>query len=106
MKVTLLAEQQISEILALEDMTALRVGIKGAGCAGLQYEFSIDNAQEGDIIIDLSDGSFQVVIDPISMAYLGEAILDFNDDDPFNKTFVLNNPNAKMTCGCGTSFSM
>jgi Fe-S cluster assembly iron-binding protein IscA len=40
------------------------------------------------------------------MAYLSEAILDFNDDDPFNKTFVLNNPNAKMTCGCGTSFSM
>lgn len=105
MKVTPLAEQQICEILSLEDSTALRVGVKGAGCAGMQYEFLMDEPREDDIVIDLSDGAFYVVIDPISMNYLSEAILDFSAD-PFNKTFVLKNPNAKTTCGCGSSFSV
>ena len=105
MKVTPLAEQQICEILALGDNTALRVGIAGAGCAGMKYEFSMDSPQENDIVIDLADGAFQVVVDPISMNYLNEAVLDFSAD-PFNKTFILQNPNAKTTCGCGSSFGV
>lgn len=107
MKVTPLAEQQISEILSDPSNAgkSLRVGIKGSGCAGFQYGFSVDDIREDDIVIGLCNGDYKIVIDPISLAYVNEATLDFKDD-PFLKTFVLDNPAAKTTCGCGTSFSV
>jgi iron-sulfur cluster insertion protein len=82
----------------------LRVAVQGGGCAGFMYDFFIDDFSMEDFKVDI-DADISVVIDPISAQYLSGSELDYKDE-LFKKQFVINNPNANSSCGCGTSFNI
>lgn len=82
----------------------LRVYIIGGGCSGFQYGFAFEEeVEEGDFLID-NDG-VQMMIDPMSFPYLMGSVVDYKEDLQGSR-FVIDNPNAKTTCGCGSSFSI
>ena len=83
---------------------ALRMSVKGGGCSGFQYEFTFDNKQEEDDFVIEKD-SIKVFVDSMSTQYLMGATLDYKEEK-FNSQFVINNPEVKGTCGCGSSFSI
>jgi iron-sulfur cluster assembly protein len=83
----------------------LRVGIKGGGCSGLSYTFAWETeARVGDEVIEGPD-STKIFVDKKSFIYLNNTVLDY-DTSLMSKGFVFQNPNAKGTCGCGTSFTV
>jgi iron-sulfur cluster assembly accessory protein len=99
------AARRIGEILAKEPAgTMLRVSVEGGGCSGFQYRFDMERAKADDDIVLARDGA-TVLIDAVSLQYLGGAEIDFVDD-LIGAAFKVNNPNAKASCGCGTSFSL
>ncbi len=102
-KVTNRAFKRLSEINAGNDGKALRIAVEGGGCSGFQYEISLGNATEEDIVIE-SDGE-KVIIDAASLPFLENAIIDYADE-LIGARFVIENPNATSSCGCGTSFSI
>ncbi|MGB7932494.1 MAG: iron-sulfur cluster insertion protein ErpA [Gammaproteobacteria bacterium] len=82
----------------------LRIYVTGGGCSGFQYGFSFDESiNEGDIVIDNTGVS--LVIDPMSYQYLIGAEVDYTEGLE-GAQFVVRNPNATTTCGCGSSFSI
>ncbi len=82
----------------------LRVFVQGGGCSGFQYGFQFeDSRDEEDLIVE--NGEVTVVVDPLSFQYLMGAEIDFLDDIQGSR-FVVRNPNASATCGCGSSFSI
>ena len=82
----------------------LRIYISGGGCSGFQYGFSFDEkVGEGDVTIQ--NGDVMLVIDPMSYQYLVGAEVDYTEGLE-GAQFVVNNPNATTTCGCGSSFSV
>lgn len=88
----------------------LRVYITGGGCSGFQYGFTFDEAiADDDLIIEQAcsdaNASVKVLIDPMSYAYLSQAEIDYVSDLQ-GEHFVIRNPHAKTTCGCGSSFSI
>lgn len=82
----------------------LRVAIDGGGCSGFQYQFDLVEAAEEDDLKIERDGA-AAVVDVISMALLKGSEIDFVDELA-GAQFRINNPNAKSSCGCGTSFSV
>jgi iron-sulfur cluster insertion protein len=81
----------------------LRVFVSGGGCSGFQYGFTFDeNIEEGDFSVE--NQGVQLLIDPMSAQYLMGAEIDYKEDLQ-GAQFVIRNPNAKTTCGCGSSFS-
>jgi iron-sulfur cluster assembly protein len=81
----------------------LRLGVLGGGCSGLSYLFKFDpKPRPTDNVLDLEDG--KVFIDPKSMVFLDGMTLDWKDS-LIHSGFVFDNPHAKKSCGCGTSFS-
>jgi iron-sulfur cluster assembly protein len=81
----------------------LRVGVKGGGCSGLSYTFAWEReARLGDEVFEGADGA-KIFVDKKSLLYLDGTVLDY-DTNMISKGFVFNNPNAKTTCGCGSSF--
>lgn len=99
------AARRILKILAKEPGgTALRVSVSGGGCSGFQYDFDLDAARADDDIVIERDGAI-VLIDPVSLPYMGGAEIDFVDD-LIGQSFQIRNPNATASCGCGTSFSI
>ena len=85
--------------------TALRVGVKAGGCSGYEYVFAWERApRETDHVFEGPSGA-KVYVDPRSLRVLGGTTLDY-DTSLLSKGFVINNPHAKSTCGCGTSFSV
>jgi iron-sulfur cluster insertion protein len=81
----------------------LRVFVQGGGCSGLQYGFEFDEQlQDGDLCIE--NQGVKLLIDPMSVQYLGGAEIDFRDGVD-GAQFVIRNPSATTTCGCGSSFS-
>lgn len=82
---------------------ALRVAIEGGGCSGFQYDIKLDEPAEDDLVIGAGDA--KVLIDPVSLPLLENAEIDFSDE-LIGARFVVNNPNASSSCGCGISFSM
>ncbi len=87
------------------DDGGLRVGVKGGGCSGLSYTFGWEGApREGDHVFDGPDGS-KVFVDPKSYQFIQGTTLDY-DTSLVSKGFIFNNPTAKASCGCGTSFSI
>ncbi len=99
------AARRIKEILASEPhKRALRVAVNGGGCSGFQYEFALDSGRNDDDLVIERDGA-TVVIDSVSLAYLGGSEIDFVDD-LIGQAFKVKNPNATASCGCGTSFSI
>ncbi len=102
-KVTDRAFERLAEIGASEQGKALRVAVEGGGCSGFQYEIDLDDVRDGDLVLE--GGGEKVVIDDISLPFLTEAVIDFTEE-LIGARFVINNPNATSSCGCGTSFSM
>lgn len=82
---------------------ALRVAVEGGGCSGFQYEITLDEPSDGDLILE-GDGQ-KVVVDEVSLPFLTNAVIDFTEE-LIGARFVVENPNATSSCGCGTSFSM
>ncbi len=83
----------------------LRIGIKAGGCSGLSYTFAWEPAaREGDHVFDGPEGS-KVFVDPKSFRFIDGTTLDY-DTGLVSKGFIFNNPHAKSSCGCGTSFSV
>lgn len=83
----------------------LRIGIKAGGCSGLSYTFAWEAAPRvGDHVFD-GEGGSKVFIDPKSYRFIDGTTLDY-DTSLVSKGFIFNNPNAKSSCGCGTSFSV
>src|SRR3989338_1778308 len=83
----------------------LRVGVKAGGCSGYEYTFAWEaEGRPTDAVFETPDGA-RVFVDPKSLRLLDGTVLDY-DTSLLSKGFVLNNPNAKGTCGCGFSFSV
>ena len=102
-KVTPRAFERLSEIGAAAQGKALRIAVEGGGCSGFQYEIDLDEPKDDDLI--LADKGEKVVIDSVSLPFLADATIDFTEE-LIGARFVINNPNATSSCGCGTSFSM
>ncbi len=86
------------------DNLKLRVFVTGGGCSGFQYGFTFDEeVQEGDTTVE--NGGVTLLIDPMSIQYLMGAEIDYKEDLS-GAQFVIRNPNATTTCGCGSSFSV
>jgi iron-sulfur cluster assembly accessory protein len=104
-----LTARAVSKVRALvaeeeNDQLKLRVFITGGGCSGFQYGFSFEEiAAEDDATIE-KDG-ITVLVDPMSYQYLVGAEVDYTEGLEGSR-FIVNNPNATTTCGCGSSFSM
>lgn len=101
--VTPRAFARLAEIGAAADGKALRIAVEGGGCSGFQYEIALDDAKDDDLLLT-SDGE-TVIIDSISLPFLADAVIDFTEE-LIGARFVIENPNATSSCGCGTSFSM
>jgi iron-sulfur cluster assembly accessory protein len=102
--VTERAARRIGEILKSEPGAMLRVSVEGGGCSGFQYKFDVDRAKTDDDVTIARDG-VTVLIDSISMQYLAGSQIDFVED-LIGASFKIDNPQAKTSCGCGTSFSL
>jgi iron-sulfur cluster assembly accessory protein len=100
-KVTDRAYARLAEIGAAPK--ALRVAVKGGGCSGFEYEITLDEPADGDLILEA--GGQKVVIDEVSLPFLENATIDFSEE-LIGARFVIENPNATSSCGCGTSFSI
>lgn len=81
----------------------LRVAVSGGGCSGFQYEIVLGQPAPDDLV--LSGQGQKVVIDPVSLPFLANAVIDFSDE-LIGARFVIQNPNAASNCGCGLSFSV
>ena len=101
--VTPRAFERLAEIGAAAQGKALRVAVEGGGCSGFQYEIDLDEAKDGDLILE--GAGEKVVIDDVSLPFLADAKIDFTEE-LIGARFVIENPNATSSCGCGTSFSM
>lgn len=100
------AVKRLSTLLKDEEdkNTKLRIYITGGGCSGFQYGFTFDNNKSDDDLI-IEKESVSIVVDPMSMQYLIGSVLDFTEGLEGSR-FVIKNPNAKATCGCGSSFGI
>jgi len=100
------AAQKVKALIEEEgdDGLKLRVFISGGGCSGFQYGFTFDdNAGEGDIVVE--NQGVKLLVDPMSIQYLMGAEIDYSEGLE-GAQFVIRNPNAQTTCGCGSSFSV
>jgi iron-sulfur cluster assembly accessory protein len=82
----------------------LRLSVMGGGCSGFQYKFDVDRERAEDDIVIARDG-ITMLVDPVSLQYLQGSEIDFVDG-LIGASFKVNNPKAKASCGCGTSFSL
>jgi iron-sulfur cluster assembly protein len=102
--VTEAAAQEVKKLLTQETgKSGLRLEIRGGGCSGMSYGLVFDNAQEKDFVVEAQ--GVKVFVDPKSAIYLKGTTLDFQGGLS-GKGFVLKNPQAKSSCGCGQSFSV
>ncbi|HWS27192.1 MAG TPA: iron-sulfur cluster insertion protein ErpA [Xanthomonadales bacterium] len=99
------AARKVRELMLEEGNPALklRVYIQGGGCSGFQYGFSFDEESQEDDLAVQTDG-VTLIVDPVSLQYLTGAEVDYSESLQ-GAQFVIRNPNAKTTCGCGSSFS-
>lgn len=102
-KVTERAFARLGEIGAGKEGKALRVAVEGGGCSGFQYDIALDEPSEGDLVLE--GAGERVVIDEVSLPFLSGATIDFTEE-LIGARFVIDNPNATSSCGCGTSFAM
>ncbi|WP_353472027.1 iron-sulfur cluster assembly accessory protein [Salipiger sp. H15] len=102
-KVTDRAYERLAEIGAGAQGKALRVAVEGGGCSGFQYEIKLDDAAEDDLVLERAGE--RVVVDSVSLPFLADAVIDFSEE-LIGARFIIENPNATSSCGCGTSFSI
>ena len=100
------AVNKLKELVAEEGNPnlMLRVFVQGGGCSGFSYCFTFDEVKNEDDF-DFVYDSVQVVVDSMSMQYLQDSAIDYKED-AMGSSFVINNPQAVSTCGCGSSFSV
>ena len=106
--VTSIAAEKISELLSEEGKPSagLRVFVQGGGCSGFQYGLMIEEGEpSADVDRIVESNGVRLFVDPISVRYLKGAEVDFVDNLS-GGGFTIKNPNAKSTCGCGSSFSV
>ncbi|QMU57490.1 MAG: iron-sulfur cluster assembly accessory protein [Boseongicola sp.] len=82
---------------------ALRVAVEGGGCSGFQYNIDLDEPADDDLVLE--GAGQKVVVDTVSLPFLSDSVIDFSDE-LIGARFVIENPNAASSCGCGISFSM
>ena len=99
-KVTNRAFKRLSEINAANEGKALRIAVEGGGCSGFKYNFSFDDKIEKDDII-----FNKTIIDKVSLNIISGSIVDFKKE-MIGEAFVISNPKATASCGCGLSFSV
>ena len=100
------AASKVKELIQDEgnDALMLRVFISGGGCSGFQYGFTFDEeVGEGDTVVE--NEGVKLLVDPMSFQYLSGAEIDYSEGME-GAQFVIRNPNASTTCGCGSSFSV
>jgi iron-sulfur cluster insertion protein len=104
--ITTSAKEKITDILLEENNpnVSLRTFVQGGGCSGFSYGFTLDEVKNEDDF-ELTVGNFKLLIDAMSMQYLQGAKIDYKEE-LMNSSFVIVNPNAQSTCGCGSSFSV
>jgi iron-sulfur cluster insertion protein len=100
------AIKRLQELRSEENNPGLkfRVFVQGGGCSGMQYGFTFDESQNDDDW-DFQYGDLTVLVDSMSMEYLRDARIDFRED-AMGASFVIDNPQAVTSCGCGQSFSV
>jgi iron-sulfur cluster insertion protein len=103
---TAAAASKVTELIAEEGNPELklRVYISGGGCSGFQYGFTFDEDRAEDDLAVEKDGVL-LLVDPLSLQYLNGAEIDYSESLT-GAQFVIRNPNAKTTCGCGSSFAV
>ena len=101
------AKSKILDILLEENKPDiyLRTFVQGGGCSGFNYGFTIEETVNSDDFELELDSNFKILIDAISMQYLTGCTIDYKGSF-MSKEFVITNPNAKHTCGCGSSFAV
>lgn len=92
---------QIAEMTGAQK--SLRVAVEGGGCSGFQYDIRLDDAAADDLVLEKAGQ--RVLVDQVSLPFLANAVIDFTDE-LIGARFVIENPNASSSCGCGTSFSI
>ncbi len=99
------AARRIAAIVAKDaEKTALRVSVEGGGCSGFSYKYDlVDSRNDDDVAITRAGAT--VLIDEMSLIYMGGSVIDFVDD-LMGQSFQIRNPNAVASCGCGTSFAV
>lgn len=103
-RVTDRAFARLAEIADLTGQAkALRVAVEGGGCSGFQYDIKLDDPAADDLVLE-KDGQ-RVLVDQVSLPFLSNAVIDFTEE-LIGARFVIENPNAASSCGCGTSFSI
>lgn len=103
-KVTDRAFARLAEIADLTgEAKALRVAVEGGGCSGFQYDIRLDDPASDDLVLE--KGGQRVLVDSVSLPFLQNAVIDYTDE-LIGARFVIENPNATASCGCGTSFSI
>ncbi|PZQ99447.1 MAG: iron-sulfur cluster assembly accessory protein [Cereibacter sphaeroides] len=103
-RVTDRAFARLTEIAeATGDTRPLRVAVEGGGCSGFQYDIKLDDAGPDDLVLE--KGGAKVLVDAVSLPFLENAVIDFSEE-LIGARFVIENPNATSSCGCGTSFSI
>ena len=99
-------DTKVSEILKDENdpSASLRVFVQGGGCSGMSYGFTLETEQnEDDFVIEQQGVKY--LVDAMSMQYLQGATIDYKEDFE-GSSFIISNPNAQTSCGCGSSFSV
>jgi iron-sulfur cluster insertion protein len=106
MKLDTSAVAKLKDILAEENNPAakLRVFVQGGGCSGFSYGFTLDESKNEDDF-DFAYDNVTVLVDAMSMQYLQNANIRWDESD-MGSSFVIDNPQAQSTCGCGSSFSV
>ncbi len=103
-KITHSASLKIQRLLEEDKSPYFRVSVDGGGCSGFQYKFDIDNSKNKEDLEFLQFG-VKVLVDDLSIGFLEDCELDYVEE-LVGSYFKVNNPNAKASCGCGTSFSV
>ena len=106
-EITEAAKSRIIDLLIDENnpKLALRTFVQGGGCSGFSYGFTFDEEKNEDDFEFPINEKYNVLVDAMSMQYLQGAKIDFKDE-LMGSQFVISNPNAQSTCGCGSSFSI
>ncbi|MET3896222.1 iron-sulfur cluster assembly accessory protein [Devosia sp. UYZn731] len=100
------AAKRVARILAKEpEGTVLRISVAGGGCSGFQYEYNLVQETPANDDIVLAKNGATVLIDAMSLEFMGGSEIDFSDD-LIGQSFQIKNPNAVASCGCGTSFAV
>ena len=99
------AANKIKQIIDEENPELkLRIFVQGGGCSGFQYGFTMEEIKEDDDF-EFEKNGVSVVVDPMSMQYLNEAVIDY-EVTLMGSEFKIRNPNVTATCGCGSSFTI